>query len=36
MRCDSPQAVKEAVRQNLGLGILFKTAVAADIRRGER
>ncbi len=35
MRCDSPQAVKEAVRQNLGLGILFKTSIAADIRRGE-
>jgi len=35
MRCDSPQAVKEAVRQNLGLGILFKPAVAADIRKGE-
>ena len=35
LRCDSPYAVKEAVRQNLGMGILFKTAVAADIRRGE-
>jgi LysR family transcriptional regulator, transcriptional activator of the cysJI operon len=35
MRCDSPQAVKEAVRQNLGLGILFKTAVAADLTRGD-
>jgi DNA-binding transcriptional LysR family regulator len=35
MRCDSPQAVKEAVRQHLGLGILFKTAVAAEVRRGE-
>ena len=35
MRCDSPQAVKEAVRRNVGVGILFKTVVEADIRRGE-
>jgi len=35
MRCDSPDAVKEAVRRNLGIGILFRTAIAADIRRRE-
>lgn len=35
MRCDSPQAVKEAVRRNVGVGILFKTVVEADIRKGE-
>jgi len=35
MRCDSPHAVKEAVRQNLGMGILFNSTVAADIRKGE-
>ena len=35
MRCDSPQAVKEAVRRNVGVGILFKTVVESDIRKGE-
>jgi DNA-binding transcriptional LysR family regulator len=35
MRCDTPEAVKEAVRSKMGAGILFKRAVTDSIARHE-
>jgi DNA-binding transcriptional LysR family regulator len=35
MRCDSPESVKEAVRQGAGVGILYHDLVKSEIDRGE-
>ena len=35
MRCDTPEGVKEAVRNKLGVGLLFRGAVENNIKRGE-
>ena len=35
MRCESPDAVKMAVKKKMGVGILFKNVVEADVRRGD-
>jgi DNA-binding transcriptional LysR family regulator len=35
MRCDTPAAVKEAVRQKMGVGILYRDVVANNIKRDE-
>ncbi len=35
MRCGSPQAIKEAVRAKAGVGVLFKSTVEAELKRGE-
>lgn len=35
LQCDSPTAVKEAVRKKLGVGILYREVVMDDIARGE-
>jgi DNA-binding transcriptional LysR family regulator len=35
IRCESPEAVKMAVRSNLGAGILFKNTVEPEIRKGD-
>lgn len=32
MECESPDAVKAAVKKGMGLGILYRDTVAADIR----
>ena len=34
-RCESPEAVKAAVRNNMGLGLLFEGLVMHDARRGD-
>ncbi|HXG52021.1 MAG TPA: LysR family transcriptional regulator [candidate division Zixibacteria bacterium] len=34
IRCESPEAVKMAVKRRLGLGILYKSTVEPDIREG--
>jgi DNA-binding transcriptional LysR family regulator len=35
LRCDSPDAVKAAVKRKMGLGILFKETVEPEVRKGE-
>lgn len=35
MRCDSPEAVKEAVRKEMGMGILYKETIEPEVRKGE-
>lgn len=35
MRCDSPDAVKTAVKNRIGIGILFKETIAHEVRSGE-
>ena len=35
MRCDTPEGVKEAVRNKLGVGLLFRGSVENNIKRGE-
>lgn len=35
MRCGSPQAIKEAVRTKAGVGVLFKSTVDAELKRGD-
>jgi DNA-binding transcriptional LysR family regulator len=35
MRCDSPEAVKMAVRRKMGVGILYKDVIAEDIKKAE-
>jgi DNA-binding transcriptional LysR family regulator len=35
LRCASPDAVKAAVRQKIGIGILFHDLIADDVRRKE-
>ena len=35
MRCESPEAVKEAVRRKMGVGILFKETIEPEVRKGE-
>jgi DNA-binding transcriptional LysR family regulator len=34
MRCESPDAVKTAVRAGIGVGILFEDFVKSDVRKG--
>jgi DNA-binding transcriptional LysR family regulator len=34
MRCDSPEAIKTAVREKLGVGILYEDAVKEELARG--
>ncbi len=35
MRCDTPEGVKEAVRNKMGVGLLFRESVEHNIKRGE-
>ncbi len=35
LRCDSPEAVKMAVRKNMGIGIIFQSVIESDIRSGD-
>jgi len=35
MRCESPQAVKAAVREKMGLGIIYRELVESDARNGQ-
>ena len=35
MSCDTPAAVKEAVRRKMGVGILYRDVVEGNIKRGE-
>ena len=35
MRCNSPDAAKNAVAQNMAIGLLFKRSIESDIHRGE-
>ncbi len=35
MRCESPEAVKVAVKGNAGVGILYEDVVGPDLRRGD-
>ncbi len=35
MRCDSPHAVKVAVKKRAGMGILFRNTVEPDVKRGD-
>ena len=35
MRCDSPDAVKAAVKMKLGIGILFQESIAYELEKGE-
>jgi len=35
MRCDSPEAIKIAVRERLGVGILYEDAVKTETKKGE-
>ncbi|HEY2988941.1 MAG TPA: LysR family transcriptional regulator [Candidatus Binatia bacterium] len=35
MRCDSPEAIKLAVREEMGVGILYEDAARAEIKKGE-
>jgi DNA-binding transcriptional LysR family regulator len=35
MRCESPDAVKTAVREKVGMGILYQDAVRRDLGKGE-
>jgi DNA-binding transcriptional LysR family regulator len=35
MRCESPEAIKIAVREEIGIGILYENAVKSEIKKGE-
>ena len=35
MRCEVPASVKEAVKRNMGVGIVFETVVQAEARKGD-
>lgn len=35
LRCDSPDSVKAAVQQNLGLGILYREVIASEVKEGK-
>ncbi|HEY2988940.1 MAG TPA: LysR substrate-binding domain-containing protein, partial [Candidatus Binatia bacterium] len=35
IRCESPEAVKIAVREGMGIGILYEDAVKAEIKKGR-
>lgn len=35
LRCQTPTGVKEAVRKKMGLGILYRSTVETDVRRGD-
>lgn len=35
LRCDSPEAVKAAVKRKMGMGILFKETIQPEVRKGE-
>ena len=35
MHCESPEAVKVAVRRRMGVGILLKDVVAEGLKKGE-
>ncbi|MBI2350382.1 MAG: LysR family transcriptional regulator [Deltaproteobacteria bacterium] len=35
LRCESPEAVKTAVRRKMGAGILYKDTIDPEVRRGE-
>jgi DNA-binding transcriptional LysR family regulator len=34
-RCDSPEAVKAAVKKKIGVGILFKETITHELKKGE-
>jgi DNA-binding transcriptional LysR family regulator len=35
MRCEAPYAIKEAVKKNAGIGVLFEDVVKREVERGE-
>jgi DNA-binding transcriptional LysR family regulator len=35
MRCDGPTAIKAAVREKMGVGVLFADSIKAEVQRGE-
>lgn len=35
MRCDGPTAIKAAVREKMGVGVLFADSIRAELQRGE-
>jgi DNA-binding transcriptional LysR family regulator len=35
MRCDGPTAIKAAVRERMGVGVLFADSIKAEVERGE-
>ncbi|MGH7810933.1 MAG: LysR family transcriptional regulator [Candidatus Binatia bacterium] len=35
MRCDGPTAIKAAVREKMGVGVLFADSIKAEVKRGE-
>jgi DNA-binding transcriptional LysR family regulator len=35
MRCDGPTAIKAAVREKMGVGMLFADSIKAEVERGE-
>jgi DNA-binding transcriptional LysR family regulator len=35
MRCEVPDAIKEAVEKNAGIGIVFEDVVKREVERGE-
>jgi DNA-binding transcriptional LysR family regulator len=35
MRCDGPTAIKAAVREKMGVGMLFADSIKAEVKRGE-
>jgi DNA-binding transcriptional LysR family regulator len=35
MRCQSPETVKTAVRENMGVGLLFEGLIRHDVQRGD-
>jgi len=35
MRCEAPDAIKEAVKKNAGIGIVFEDVVKREVERGE-
>jgi DNA-binding transcriptional LysR family regulator len=35
LRCEAPQAAKEAVAKKVGLGIIFEEVATEDIKRGR-
>jgi len=35
MRCESPEAVKAAVKNQIGLGLLYEQVIKPDIKRGD-
>jgi DNA-binding transcriptional LysR family regulator len=35
LRCDSPEAIKAAVKRNMGMGLLFREIIEPEVKSGE-